>query len=385
MPTKIGTQNLVNMKEIVKENLKPVIFIVIVLVLTAISAYPQRKFGGRVVEVVDGKTCVIQLPSGKLTAVLQYIEVPDPEQPLHQTVRGHLQGLILNKMIEFMPRGVMKDKTIGRLFVKGVDVSQQMLRDGAAWYSVAERSGQDEDESLLYQDNESQAKAEKRGVWGVPNLKPVWEFRAEQAELKKRLERDQLSKASVITEKPKQQKPASGPVKSFDSEASLWSQTDERERMPPGVTKVGGLLVSYAPSGKFGFVGTPPLTLEVLGSDNAPVVRIGMAYFFAEDGERGVRKTYLVAIESKSRDFSFLKNNNLVITAGKQKINIGKAKRVSRQTDFGVEELLTYFIQRDVIEKIANADKVQVKVGLYDAKINADIQELLKNMLKTTQ
>src|SRR5262249_4757875 len=156
------------------KNWKPILFIVVVLILTAISAYPQRKFGGRVVEVLDGKTCVIQLQAGKLTAVLQYIEIPDPEQPLHQTSQEHLQALILDKVVEFLPRGVMKDRTIGQLLIKGVDVSQQMLRDGAAWYSIPEKSGQDEEESLIYQDNETQAKAEKRGIWGVANLKPVW-------------------------------------------------------------------------------------------------------------------------------------------------------------------------------------------------------------------
>src|SRR5690349_1615860 len=127
------------MKESIKENWKPVVFIVVVLVLTAISAYPQRKFTGRVVEVTDGKTCVIQLPAGRLTAVLQYIEIPEPEQPMYSEVKAHLEKLVLDKTVEFLPRGVMKDRTIGQLMVKSVDVSQQMLRDGAAWYSVAER------------------------------------------------------------------------------------------------------------------------------------------------------------------------------------------------------------------------------------------------------
>src|SRR5690606_17613651 len=117
-----------------KESLVGAIFIVIVLILTAISAYPQRKFGGRVVEVIDGKTCVIELAAGRVTAVLQYIEVPEQEQPLYQEVKDHLQKLVLEKQVEFLPRIVMKDRTVGQLLVKGVDISQQMLRDGAAWY-----------------------------------------------------------------------------------------------------------------------------------------------------------------------------------------------------------------------------------------------------------
>ena len=369
------------------KNLKPVIFIVIVLVLTAISAYPQRKFGGRVVEVLDGKTCIIEVPGGKLTAILQYIEVPDPEQPLHQTVKAHLQNLILDKKIEFMPRGVMRDKTFVQLFVKGVDVSQQMLRDGAAWYSIAEGKSQNEDESLLYRENETQAKTEKRGVWGVENLKPSWEYRAEQAALRKQKEQEAIKNASLISEMQNQRKalkPVTKQPNKLDSESSLWSQSEEQP-IPRGVTNIGGLLVSHDPSGRFGFVGTPMLKLNILGNDNAPVVNIGLAYFYADDGAQGMKHTYMVGIESQSKDFSFLKNNNLVVTAGKQKINIGKAKRAARENDFGVKELLTYYIKRDVIEKIANAENVQVKVGVYDAKINADIQQLLKNMLQTTQ
>jgi endonuclease YncB( thermonuclease family) len=375
------------MKEIVKENLKPVIFIVIVFVLTAISAYPQRKFVGRVVDVVDGKTCVIEVPGGKLTAILQFIEIPDPEQPLYLTVKAHLQNLILDKKIEFIPRGVTKNNTVVRLFVKNVDVSQQMLRDGAAWYSVAEKSGQDEDESSLYQDNETQAKTEKRGVWGVANLKPSWEFRAEQAALKKKKEQEALKEAAFVSEMQNQRKPLKPlpkPAKQLDSESSLWAQTEDQQ-IPKGVTNVGGLMVSHDPLGRFGFVGTPQLKLEILGNDKAPVVKIGLAYFYSEDGARGVKKMYIVGIESESKDFSFLKNNNLVITAGKQKINVGKAKRSARETDFGVKELLTYNIKREVIEKIANSDNVQVKVGVFDGKVDADIQQLLKNMLQATQ
>jgi endonuclease YncB( thermonuclease family) len=377
------------MKESFKENLKPVIFIVIVLVLTAISASPQRKFGGRVVEVIDGKTCVIELPGGKLTAVLQYIEIPDPEQPLSQTVKEHLQQLVLDKKVEFMPRAVMKNRTFVRLFVKGVDVGQQMLRDGAAWYSITEKESQDEDESLLYEDNEKQAKAEKRGVWGVPNLKPVWEFRAEQAALRKKQEQEAFTRAAFLGEmqsqrRQQQQKPATRQVKQLDSESSLWSQTEERQ-MPQGVTNIGGLMVSHDPYGRFGFVATPLLKLEILGNNNAPAVSIGIGYFYTNAGAEGTKQTYLVGVESQSKDFSFLKNNNLVVTAGKQKISVGKAKRVARENDFGVKEFLIYEIKRDVIEKISNAENVRVKVGIYDAKVNADIQKLLKNMLQATE
>lgn len=54
-----------------------------------------------------------------------------------------------------------------------------MLRDGAAWYALPEKNGQDAREREAYQMMETQAKTEKRGVWSIENNKPAWEFRAE--------------------------------------------------------------------------------------------------------------------------------------------------------------------------------------------------------------
>ena len=106
------------MKELLKK-LKPVIFILIVLILTVVTAYPQRVFGGTVVEVINGKTVVIELSSGsKLTAVLQFIEIPEAEQPLHQTVKEHLEKLLLGKTVQFQPRRILKSESVGQLTVE---------------------------------------------------------------------------------------------------------------------------------------------------------------------------------------------------------------------------------------------------------------------------
>jgi endonuclease YncB( thermonuclease family) len=50
-----------------------------------------------------------------------------------------------------------------------------MLRDGAAWYDVPEKGNQETAERQIYLNIEAVAKAEKRGVWGIKDLKPVWE------------------------------------------------------------------------------------------------------------------------------------------------------------------------------------------------------------------
>src|SRR4051812_26362177 len=117
------------------KNLKLLLALLFVITCS-LTAFSQMKYEGTVVEVVDGKTVVIELPTrNKLTAELQYIEVPEPEQELHQTVREHLQKLLLGKQVEFLANQMKPTKTIGQVLAGGVDISQQMLRDGAAWYA----------------------------------------------------------------------------------------------------------------------------------------------------------------------------------------------------------------------------------------------------------
>ena len=117
------------------------ISIVIVILFLSLTAFSQRKLGGKVVEVIDGKTAVVEIgTSGKLKVVLQNIETPEPEQPLHGVVKEHLEKFLLGKTAVVFPKGIVNSSTVAQVFVDGVDVSQQMLRDGAAWYALPEKT-----------------------------------------------------------------------------------------------------------------------------------------------------------------------------------------------------------------------------------------------------
>src|SRR5687767_14617752 len=107
------------------------------------SALGQSRTSGTVIELVDGKTVIVALPTGKVTVELEYIDVPEQGQPLYQTVRDHLQKLIVGKQISFRLGGFVGSRMAGGLLLNGVDVSQQMVRDGAAWHIPRETSGQD--------------------------------------------------------------------------------------------------------------------------------------------------------------------------------------------------------------------------------------------------
>ena len=370
------------MNKTIKENLKPVIFIVIVLVLTAISAYPQRKFSGRVVEVIDAKTCVIELASGRVTVVLQYIEVPEADQPLSQTVKDHFRQIILEKQVEFLPRGVMKDKTVGQLLVKGVDVSQQMLRDGAAWYSVPEKSGQDEEERLLYEENEAQAKTEKRGVWGVKDLKPSWEFRAEQEALRQKKIEEENKNAAFVREMQKQRQT---PVRRQQvvPQVEMWADVGGANSFdqPLGF---GGLRSGYDPTRQVGHISTPSVYWDF--PDAGFLQRADSRFFYIYRGDKTQIEdsVYLVGFIITSKNFQFTKSNSMTFTADGQKIALGAARRYYRQDMSSVKELLLYRITRAQIQKLIKAEKITVQIANYKGYISSDSLTYINNLLNAS-
>ena len=103
------------------KNLRLWLFTALVLAVSAPIASSQHRTFGEVVEVLDGKTVVVVVPTGRVKVELQYIDVPEDGQALHAAMKAHLRTLVAG--------------------VKGVDVSQQMLRDGAAWHLQFEKSG----------------------------------------------------------------------------------------------------------------------------------------------------------------------------------------------------------------------------------------------------
>lgn len=116
------------------------LFVLCVTLIFVSSISAQRRFAGEVVEVLNGNTAVVQLNNGgKVTIVLQFIEVPEPEQQLSQTVKEHLAKFLVGKTVEVNPRGFSTAKTFGQIFLGDTDISYQLLRAGAAWYAVRRR------------------------------------------------------------------------------------------------------------------------------------------------------------------------------------------------------------------------------------------------------
>jgi endonuclease YncB( thermonuclease family) len=147
-----------------------------------IITFAQTGVIGRVVDIIDGKTIMIETAAeAKLNVKLQFIEVPELGQSLADVVKEHLRKLALGKTVLLQARSLSGGaQLIGRVLNGNIDLSEQMLRDGAAWYAILEKDSQDSNEHEVYQTTEKAAKSERRGVWGIEGLRPAWEFRAEK-------------------------------------------------------------------------------------------------------------------------------------------------------------------------------------------------------------
>jgi endonuclease YncB( thermonuclease family) len=350
----------------------------------ATAVFAQSRVNGKVVGVVNGKTVIIETPNrSRLVAELQYIEVPEDGQPLSEIAAQHLRDLVLDQIVEFRAKGLTQVKTVGQLFLNGVDISQQMIRDGAAWYAVLEKGSQDAAESSVYQSNEAQAKNEKRGVWSIENLKPSWQIRAEAIESRKRLNELSVEKVAeqVLTAQKLQ------PKTQVQREARIPPTTSYANNfiLPSNTKIIGGLLVGYEPSTELSVTATPLMNINVIGKNDKQEVSIQVAHFYSDgSGIKAKKNVYLVGIGSESRDFKFLEYNELIVTADNQKIIIGEARRVAGKNANGVRETLLYKIQKNVLTKIANAKNVEIKVGTYSRRLNSEIQVLLSNLMQTS-
>lgn len=356
------------------------LLITFLLVFSAQTAFSQMKLNGKVVEVLDGKTVVIEVSvtKNRLTGELDYIEVPEPEQQLSQTVKEHLKNLLLGKNVEFIGRVLMERKLIGKVYLGDVDVSQQLLRDGAAWYAVLEKSHQEAAESENYQIIEAQAKLEKRGIWGIENLKPAWEFRAEKEELKRQQER--LAEAKYVEEvkvTPQAKKKTTVAQKVFPN----WLESQKYE----STNNISGLMVGFNSKDNSGFVATPQYKIEIKDKDNSQNLEIAVAYFYKGDVKKGKENYYIFGLESEAGEWKFLKLNDLVVFADGEKINIGKANRIAIEENGKFRETLTYKIKRTIVEKVANAQKVEFKIANSAGKLDGELQNIVKNLLNAGQ
>lgn len=134
-----------------------------------------------VVEVHDGNTITVVNVGRRIKVVLKGANAPVEEQPYSDVARQHLADLILGKQVavEYTELG-KGGYLVGKVFYDKMDVGQQMIRDGVAWYDKTYENDLTEAERNLYIGSEEAARNERRGLWQEPSPTPPWQWKEAQ-------------------------------------------------------------------------------------------------------------------------------------------------------------------------------------------------------------
>lgn len=335
------------------------VFIAVLLaaLISVFSALGQMMMPGQVIDVIDGKTMVLAISSGKVKVELQYVEVPEPGQALYETVRTHLRNLVLGKRVDYRPRTLRDDRMTGLVRLDNVDLSQQLLRDGAAWHIPSQMSGQDTSESDLYASIEAEAKKEKLGIWAVSDMKPAWEFRAEKEQS---AYPRQNSKSSL----------------SLTNRGSYWADKN------PKLANIGALFNGYNAKSRNGFVSTSYLPIRDLSEEHTLDARMVMdiTYWYKEEEPGGRRGIFVFTLVSESDKYHFLRQNDLILSGDGKTTNLGKPKRTVTGSGENLKETLAYTVSKAAIERMVSAESAYLKIGRHTFWI-MNGRYLLFNML----
>lgn len=341
----------------------------LVLVLFAIFASvdiasAQRTFPGEVIGVVDGRTVTIKISSGRINVQLQFIEVPDNVPQIRTMVTEHLKELAVGKMIEYRPRNIMSDRTIGQLWSNGVDLSQQMLRDGAAWHVPSQLTGQERGEFDLYAAIESAAKNERLGIWSAVDLKPSWQ-RAAATDAKIN------APASMTESLPGKKKTRTG----------KWGDAN------PKLGNVGAIFNGYNAESRTGFLSTG---IAMVNLNNANLnERFQNAKMFADftywykENESGRDGTFVFTLISENDTPMFARDQEMVLFGEQGKIAVGRGKRSESRSGGKVFEKLTFNVSRANLERMTN-DVTVMKIADHLLEPQT-IRYILFNMLQVAK
>ena len=364
---------------------KLLIILAFVLALSLTSA-AQLKLVGKVAEVVDGKTFVLETNAGNTTAQLQYIDVPEPEQSLHKTVSEHLRNLTSGKVAEFQVVSMSGTKLVGRLTVNGVDISLQMLRDGAAWLVPYQRSGQPQSEFTAYQEYEILAKNDRLGVWSVQGLRPAWLLREQKQKELVRLQAENpkfQAKLNITSQfqtisRPYEQ-PTGGKLPIQDKEGWL----DTMAFADNGST---GVMNYNDPNGRFRAFYTSVAFVNLVSGNVKQRLECRAVFtdFLLPDGSH--KTVYMIGFRAISDDYNFSKRTSrLTIIADGKPMSVALLGGLRAKATFGAEEMMFYPVSNATLKKIGAAKNITVKIDRLTGPMNKNLQSLIGQLATGTQ
>ena len=150
----------------------------ILAVVISLFALPAlaAEFRGKVVGITDGDTITV-LRDGNVQVKVRLTEVDAPEggQAWGQRSKQTLSKLVFGKQVRVVWTEEDRwGRTLGRVYVGGLDVSAEMARSGAAWAFLRYLT----DRRMITL--EAEAKKARLGLWSMPANQIIapWDYRA---------------------------------------------------------------------------------------------------------------------------------------------------------------------------------------------------------------
>jgi endonuclease YncB( thermonuclease family) len=154
--------------------LLPLLLATVVAWTSAAVAQERPVLEGVVVGVVDGDTADVRLQSGMVRVRLHAVDAPERGQPYGEAAKEALSRLAFGKAVDVEPIEQDRyDRLVARLWVAGVDVNAELVKQGYAWVY---RRYADEATYCAY---EKAARDRQRGLWSLPAAQRAapWEWR----------------------------------------------------------------------------------------------------------------------------------------------------------------------------------------------------------------
>lgn len=143
------------------------------LVLLYLSFLPlsatAEELIGRVIGVTDGDTLtILDDRKQQIKVRLAEIDTPESAQPYGTRAKQELSRLVHGKTVTVKVQAIDRyGRTVGRVYVSGLDVSAEMVKLGAAW--VYRKYASDQSLYAL----EKQAKQNRVGLWSLPEAEQI--------------------------------------------------------------------------------------------------------------------------------------------------------------------------------------------------------------------
>jgi endonuclease YncB( thermonuclease family) len=157
------------------------VFACLLLLLCLPALAHATSLQAKVVEIVDGNTMIVINVNRRIKIVLKASAAPEDAQAFGDVARQHLADLVLGKevLVDYTELG-RDGHLVAKVFCNEMDVGQQMIRDGVAWYDRVYEKDLSQLEQQLYEESERAARREHRGLWQEAAPVAPWQFRLAQ-------------------------------------------------------------------------------------------------------------------------------------------------------------------------------------------------------------